>query len=362
MKIMFCVLCLSYGGAEKNLCFIANEMVERGHEVVICNLNTLPTVQKIDTRIKVIDVPVFSKRYVKRIQQIDYIRKVCKDERPDVMVSFLFMPNFLATVVGKLTGVPVIISERADPNRHTVFAERLIYFFYRFANGAVFQTNGAKKCFPKMLQRKSTVIPNPVMLKDPSLFSVYEDAEKSIVFCGRFEVVQKRQDIALEAFKVVHDKHPEYVLDFYGDGPDENAMKAYAQRLGLSGCVNFHGVSSNVLQDMARSELFMMSSDYEGIPNVLLEALSIGMPCVSTDCSPGGARMLIRDGDSGLIVPCGDAEALANAVCKMIEDRDFAISCGRNAVEVRERFSKQKILDAWESFMEKYAKGGKNKK
>ena len=272
------------------------------------------------------------------------------------MVSFLFMPNFLATVTGKLVGVPVIISERADPNRHKSMADRFIYFFYRFANGAVFQTEGAKSCFPKMLQRKSTVIPNPVMLKDESFFAVPENAEKSIVFCGRFEVVQKRQDIALQAFQMIHEKHPEYVLDFYGDGPDEAAMKDYTKQLGLEDCVNFHGVSGNVLHDMARSELFMMSSDYEGIPNVLLEAMSIGLPCVSTDCSPGGARMLIRDSVDGLIVPCGDAIALADAVCKMIEDREFAIKCGREAIKVRERFSKQKILDAWEAFITKKAK------
>ena len=362
MKIMFCVLCLSYGGAEKNLCFVANEMVERGHDVVICNLNTLPTVQRIDSRIKVIDVPRFHKKFVKRFQQINYIRKVCKEEGPDVMVSFLFMPNFLATVTGKFARVPVIISERADPNRHKSIADRLVYFFYRFANGAVFQTEGAKSCFPKKLQRKSTVIPNPVMLKDESFFAVPEDAEKSIVFCGRFEVVQKRQDIALEAFQMIHEKHPEYVLDFYGDGPDEAAMRDYAKQLGLEDCVNFHGVSGNVLHDMARSELFVMSSDYEGIPNVLLEAMSIGLPCVSTDCSPGGARMLIRDGVDGLIVPCGDAEALAAAVCRMIEDRAFAVKCGKEALCVRERFSKQVILNEWEAFITKIANVGREAK
>ena len=157
-------------------------------------------------------------------------------------------------------------------------------------------------------------------------------------------------------FKKVLKKHPDYILKFYGDGPDEEKMKEYAASLDIDKSVVFCGVSKQVLKDISKSEIFVLSSDYEGIPNALLEAMSIGLPCVSTDCSPGGARMLINSGENGLIVPCGDASALADAICKMIEDRDFAIKCGKEALKVRERFSKEKILDAWENYLAKVAK------
>lgn len=355
MKILFNVLCLSYGGAEKNLCIVANGMLERGHEVVICNMNHIPTVQKLDERIKVYDIPKYTGK-TKRLKQLGFMKKVCKAEKPQIIVSFLFMPNFLSTILGKMLRIPVIISERADPNQHSDKVGRFVYRVYATADGAVFQTEGAKACFPEKLQKKSRVIPNPVILKDESIFADYVGCRRSIAYSGRFELKQKRQDVALDAFKIIHERHPEYVLDFYGDGPDEPAMKEYAKALGLEDSVNFNGVSSELLKAEASSEIFMMSSDYEGIPNVLLEAMSIGLPCVSTDCSPGGARMLIENGENGLIVPCGQAEALADAVCRMIEDRDFALSCGRKATAVRERFALDKILDSWENYILEFNK------
>ncbi len=356
MKIVFNVLCLSYGGAEKNLCIVANELVKRGYDITICNLNTIPTVQKTDERIKIIDVPKFNTKFVKRLQQLNYIRKVLKEEKADVCVSFLFIPNFLATLAGKLAHVPVIVSERADPNQHKDKVGRFIYYFYRFAEGAVFQTNGAKECFPLKLQKKSVVIPNPVIIKDETIFADYVSAKKKIAFSGRFEVKQKRQDIMLDAFKIVCTKYPEYILDFYGDGPDEEKIKQYAKELGIENNVRFNGVSKQVLKDISDAELFVLSSDFEGIPNVLLEAMTIGLPCISTDCSPGGARMLINNEENGLIVPCGDSIQLSDAIIRMIENREFAISCGKKAVSVKERFDMNKTIDAWENFIIKTAK------
>ena len=128
MKIMFCVLCLSYGGAEKNLCIIANDMVDRGHDVVICNMNTLPTVQKTNDKIKIIDMPRFTKRFVKRIQQIQYIKELCEKEHPDLMVSFLFMPNFLSVLAGKLAGVPVIYTTTTNLNQPVSTLAKVLAF------------------------------------------------------------------------------------------------------------------------------------------------------------------------------------------------------------------------------------------
>ena len=112
MKILFSVLCLNYGGAEKNLCIVANHMAELGNEVVICNFNTAPTVQNLNEKIRVVDIPHYSTKIVKRLQQLEFIRRLINKEHPDVVVSFLAYPNFLSIIAGKMTCTPLIMRLR----------------------------------------------------------------------------------------------------------------------------------------------------------------------------------------------------------------------------------------------------------
>ena len=361
MKILFCITGLGYGGAEKNLRMVANHMRSLGHEIIICTVKNEPPAQQLDEGIRIVPMPQYGKKGLKRFQQLSFLKKLMAKERPDVSVSFLAFPNFFSIVAGKLTGTPTIVSERSDPYQVSGAVMKFMYSMYKSASGAVFQTENARDYFAPAVRKKSRVIANPVEIKDETLFTDYENAEKSIAYSARFDLQQKRQDVMLEAFKTVVEKHPEYVLKFFGDGPDEEKMKAYAEELGIADNVKFCGRSSNVLSDISVSELFVLSSDYEGIPNALLEAMSIGLPCVSTDCSPGGARMLIESGENGIIVPTRDPAALSDALCKMIENRDMAISCGKKAIEVRERFSKPRILSMWEEYITETALAAKKK-
>lgn len=356
MKILFCINSLGYGGAEKSLSSVANGLCLRNHEVSVCTLKTQAITQKLNPAVQVVELPEFSGHAIKRVRQLRQLCRLCKQEKPDLLVSFLTMPNMLCAIAGCMTNTPVIISERGDPYTATSLTSRLIYGTYRLAKGAVFQTDGAKAFFNRSMQQKGTVIPNPVVLKDDTVFADYGTETKSIVFAARFELRQKRQDLMLRAFARVLEKYPDYRLDFYGDGQDEQSVKELVREMGLEESVVFNGVSATLLQDMAKAEMFVLSSDYEGIPNSLIEAMAIGLPCISTDCSPGGARMLIEDGVNGIIVPKDDEQALANAICRFIEDRNFAVVCGENAKQIRQRFAPERIIDMWENYCEKIAK------
>ena len=133
-------------------------------------------------------------------------------------------------------------------------------------------------------------------------------------------------------------------LHLYGDGDDETKLKEMA--IGQERIV-FEGVTNNVVEAIQNARIFVLSSDFEGIPNALIEAMSLGVPCVSTKCSPGGAELLIEDGKSGLLTPLGDVKALASAMKRFVDNQEEAEQMGQNATSIVEKFSEDKIFNLW---------------
>lgn len=155
---------------------------------------------------------------------------------------------------------------------------------------------------------------------------------------------QKRQDLLIEAFKKLSNEYPEYILEFYGSGEDERAIQELiGQRKNIKLC----GMTRNVAEAIQNAAMFVLTSDYEGIPNALLEAMSIGVPCISTDCSPGGAAMLIENGINGLLVNQGDVVGLYNAMKYYAKNPHIAETMGAKGTEVCDRFSEEIISELW---------------
>lgn len=351
IRVLFVINSLGYGGASKILAFVANNLDKGRFNAAIYHLNESKTVQMINNDIMVFEDKSRNIRVIRRFLQLIGIMKTIYSYKPDILISFLDTPGFLSVIAGKLTHTPVIISERGDPFKRNRFFDKVFHFIISFANGAVFQTNAAKEYYPERLQVKSRVILNPAIIKDESVCANLDSPADEISFVGRFENVQKRQDIMVEAFKIVSEKYPEIVLKFYGKGEDEDYIKSIADAMGLRDKILFMGYSSNPTRDISNSRMFVLTSDYEGIPNALIEAMAIGLPVISTDCSPGGARMLIEDGVNGLLVKTGDPEAVAEAIIKYIENPDLAKQCGTAARKIKERLSPDLIIKQWEDYI-----------
>jgi len=149
-------------------------------------------------------------------------------------------------------------------------------------------------------------------------------------------------------------------LVLYGDGEDREKIRALAGEMGLADCVVLAGNTNQVEENICTARAFVLTSDYEGIPNALIEALSVGVPAVSTDCSPGGAALLIRDGENGFLVPRGDAEAVADRLLKVIEDPKIADRFSAEGPKITERFSEKRIADLWEQYLQAICKGNNN--
>ena len=357
-NILFISNSISFGGAAKILCFVANSLAERDYNISIVNLNNTNAKgnfkQKLSDKISLYELYSNGRRGFRRLEQINQVAKIAKHTKSNVVVGFTAMPNFIAKMVGLKLHIPSIMSERADPfiSWSKSWGDKILLCFINNSTGGVFQTEGAMEFYSKRLQKRGTVIPNPIFIKGEIPDIEYKDREKTVVSVGRLDMYQKRYDVMLNAFKIFSEKHPDYTLKLYGDGSDVETIKGIICDLCLTEKVEFMGVTTNPIQDTAKEGMFLITSDFEGISNALLEAMASGLPCVSTDHSPGGARLLITHGENDLLAPIGDAEGLAKCMCEFAENPELAKKCGENAKDVVNRFNPEKIIDMWEKYIE----------
>lgn len=351
MKVLLVIRGVAKEGAGKMAVSLVNALAYRNHKIAVLNYNQNKPIEGLHKNIKHY-YGKKSSRISEYLYAIKRIATVVKDFKPDILVAFRDNASGLAVMANKLyrLDVPVVVCERTDPYLETSFSLRLSRKLFKYAAGGVFQTVGAWKYYEAIIKNYA-VIPNPVMPLDTAAIIKNGPRKNEIVNVARLDIRQKRQDILLNAFKIVLEKHPEMTLSFYGKGLDLDRLKQMSQELGVDKNVVFHGSVDKVTEKIANSKVFVLSSDYEGISNALIEAMSIGLPCISTDTSPGGARVLINDGENGFIVPCRDYKAIADKIIHYIENPSVADLHGEKAKEIVKRYAPDTIFSMWENFL-----------
>lgn len=338
---------LSRGGAERVTVYLAEYMVKNG---VACDIIT----QKIAKN--EYDVPEGVVRKCLTAGQ-GFLAKICelrnliKQSHADVML-IMGVPNCIyASVAAIGLKIKVVVSERNDPANFLgkTIVKHVSRFLMKLADGFVFQTHDAKLYYDKKLKGRGAVIFNPLFTE--GLPDAYEgERTKSIVTAGRL-ATQKNQKLLISAFAKVSEKHPEYKLIIYGEGPLRDRLEAQVKELGLDGKVQLPGNVSDLCEHTKGAAMFVMSSDFEGMPNALIEAMAIGLPCISTDCPCGGPRELVENKENGILVPVGDVEAMAAAMVELIENGELAEKIGRNAQQIRNRLDCDLIGKQWIEYL-----------
>lgn len=355
MNITFITNTFSYGGAEKMLCFLAEGLKERGHEVSVVNLNTIK--MKVRVPGKNIKYRILESDYKGTIKTnwewIQFTKQCAKEFHSEVLVGFHTVGSFCAVVTGKILGIPSVVCERNNPFLYAKapLSMRVKISLFNFADGAVFQTEGAASFFSHRLQKRCKIINNPIFLEGEVPPFNHNNRPHTIVTLGRLENPQKRVDVMLHCFAKFHISHPDYKLVIYGIGKHQILMETLAAELSISDFVIFKGLTRQSMIDLSKEGIFLITSDWEGISNSLLEAMAVGMPVVSTDHVPGGARLLIEDHKNGLLAPVHDIAALANALGEFADNPELAEQCGKEAKKVLDRFSPDKILNEWENYI-----------
>ena len=335
------------GGASQNWIWVGETLADRGHDVVALNYK-----QNRDISI------AENVKWIKRFDldnkgffsKLIAIRKEIKDSNADVCISFLLDANIfnILSCIGLKT--KSIVCERNDPFKPGYWKLRLCKPLFRLAGGAVFQLPKVAEYYDN-IKAPTAVIPNPVLFPPSITIKPADKREDKICVIGRFDIFQKRNDVMIEAFKIFSKSFPHYKLYFYGREGDEEKVKAQVKKYGLEDKILFPGFTYHPQEEMASAKMFVLTSDFEGIPNTLMDAMAMGLPCVATDCRPGGAALLIEDGVNGFLVPRGDAKAVAEKMSIIASNNSIADSLGTMAKEVIIKFSKDRIGKLWEDYI-----------
>ena len=361
MKITLFISALSGGGAERVSCNLANYLSDRGHEVEILTMGDTASAEPLRDKIRY--YPLLSreqthggriKKLLGNVKRILRLRRYMKTKAVDAYVVMLPIPTQLMLRFSRLTKAPIITSERIDPKIYAPRTQKGLRRLICRAAGVVFQTEEAQEWYlPYLRGIRRRIIPNainPVFIRPP-----YEgEREKTVVGAGRFSL-QKNFSLLIRAFAAIAPSFPEHKLVIYGQGKLLESYRALAQELGIVDRVEFPGFCTDMPERLEKASMFVLSSDYEGMPNALMEAMASGLPCVSTDCGGGGARFLIKDGENGLLVPQRDEEKMAEAMRKILSDAEFAEKLSQKAREVQNDLAPEKIYGEWEAFISKKA-------
>ena len=345
-RIVFIVPSLKSGGAERVIVTLANNL-SQNFKVEIWLMVDSQVEYSIAENIFVDkSYTVVAKSGITRIV---WLVNRLKKNKETVVISFMTKLNLYAIIAAKIAGVKVVVSERNDPSK-TISSKyyNIRDLLYRYADKIVFQTDGAKDFFSKQVQKKGCTILNPLRKDIPDM---YEGKRKtSIVTISRLHP-QKNLKLMIDAFDIFRVEYSNYLLIIYGEGPIEQELKTYTIEKGLADKVIFAGVDENVLQKIRDAAMFVITSNFEGLSNALLEAMSIGLPCISTDSPPGGARMVINNGENGILVPVGDRDKLVKAMKQVASDKKFAKNLGEKAKNIRKKVNEKMICDQWKKLI-----------
>ena len=355
-KIMFYFSSLAKGGSQRVIVNLTESLLSKGYGVTVVTTSVVENEYELPEGAEriVSDIQedeISSNRIRNLKKRFAKLRNIWKEEKPDIIISFIGKNNFMAILTAWGLKIPVVVSVRAEPKieYYNGWMRFLAKHFLCKADGIILQTEDSKEFFPEKALKKAVVLPNP--LNPAFVEGNYEgEREKKIVMVGSVYGL-KNQKLVVDAFAPLATKYLEYRVEIWGDGEDYHSLKDYISSLHLEKQILMHGATKEVRKKIEKASLYILSSNAEGMPNSLMEAMALGLPCISTDCPCGGPRALIEDGVNGLLTPVKDVEAMTNAIDRVLGDKEFAEELGRNALKIRETLSPENVNEQWESYL-----------
>lgn len=358
MKILFVSGNLCDGGAQRVISVVASGLAERGHDVSLLLYARDEKEYPISDKVKITALGNSFEEYseLSAVARVRLFRKYLKTWKPEVAVGFLEggYGLFLASLGMRF---PKVASSRIDPTvllNQKGYRAMLDKLWFRCADGVVVQTSRQREHAQGVGWKNMTVIANPV--SDAAIAQKphnYDRPCRKIVMAGRL-AKQKNYPMAFAAMQQIVQKYPDAMLNVFGKGSEAESLQKAINDMGLQANVTLHGWTQNVLEEYENSDIYVMSSNFEGMPNALMEAMACGLPCVSTDCNTGPEDLII-DGENGYLVPVNDIDALACSILRImempLEQRKAMAEAAKKTMA--EQFNKEEITRQWEILLEK---------
>lgn len=344
MKIIFFTGEFTEGGAERVISILTNELVKKGFDIEILKYLDSENFYTVNEKVKITSV-IQNTKTNNKLTNLKWMHNYFKNNS-DLVISFLASWNIMALLANEGNKQPIIVADRNDPFKipRNPLIRKIRDILYNKADYVVLQTLRNQRYFSKSTQNKSVVIPNPIDLGDKVGKALITPKENVIVNVGRLKK-QKNQKMLINAFSDISKDYPDYKLVIYGEGDYRRELEKQISDLNLADRVILAGNQKDVLDKIMPAKLFVMSSDYEGMPNALIEAMCLGLPCISTKVS--GTEELIVDGENGLLIDVGNKKQLTYSIIKLLGDEQTANSLSNNAAGIANKLVIEKVVDKW---------------
>jgi len=345
MKLGFLLGNVRFGGGELILQTLMNEFHSLENEIYIYSWNKDWISQKaiLPYTILVLDNPPIG--IGGKLSAFKNLRRALQINQPDCLIIFSLALAEIGTFSAKSLNIPTLLSERVDP---TFLPKSWIHRImkkvtFSFADKIVFHTEEVKKYFSKRIQKKGVIIQNMIMNEN---FSIKRPSEtkKEIIAAGRLSE-EKNYQMLINGF--AHTNLVDYKLRILGEGPYREKLQKLILSLNMQDKIILEGEVKNVMPYFAKGDIFVITSNHEGMPNTLIEAMVSGMACISTDFSSGGARALIQNRIDGILIPVDDISALKEALLFLVNNPSAKEEIKTNALAIRFKNSKKEIMPHW---------------
>lgn len=355
-KIVFYISSLAKAGAQRVILNLTESLLAKGHRVTIVTTAEVENEYELPNGAKRIISDIGKEettdnRILNLKRRFCKLRGIWKSEKPDVIVSFIGKNNFMAILTAWGLKIPVVTSVRGDPKEeyYSKSMEILAKTLMGKSTGIILQTKDAKCYFPQWMHRKIEILENPL---NPNFIEGYFEGkrEEKIVSVGRIDA-NKNQKLIIDAFYQIADEFPKMKLVLYGDGEEREGLIKYVEKGPYKERISLPGAISNVKEKIQTARLFVLSSDTEGMPNALMEALALGIPSVSTDCPCGGPKALMKGKENGILVPVGDRKRMAEAMRAILSDEELWRTYSRNAYKIVEELNPKAVNKKWEEYL-----------